>query len=69
MKPISGKEFCKVLERNGWSLLRIQGSHSIYGKLASDVRLSVPVHKNKVLKTGLFNHLARLAELTEKDLK
>ena len=69
MKPISGKEFCKVLERNGWTFLRIQGSHSIYGKLGSDVRLSVPVHKNKALKTGLFNHLMKLAELTEKDLK
>jgi hypothetical protein len=32
MKSVSGKEFAKVLERHGWSLLRIQGSHQIYGK-------------------------------------
>jgi predicted RNA binding protein YcfA (HicA-like mRNA interferase family) len=32
MKSISGKEFAKVLEQNGWILLRIQGSHHIYGK-------------------------------------
>lgn len=29
MKSVSGKEFTKVLERNGWVLLRIEGSHHI----------------------------------------
>jgi predicted RNA binding protein YcfA (HicA-like mRNA interferase family) len=69
MKPISGKELCKVLERNGWTLLRTQGSHLIYGKQGTGIRLSVPVHKNRALKTGLFNHLMKLAGLAEKDLK
>ena len=46
MKSVSGKEFAKVLERHGWSLLRVQGSHHIYGKAESDVRLSVPIHGN-----------------------
>jgi len=27
MKAVSGKEFAKLLERHGWSLLRVQGSH------------------------------------------
>jgi predicted RNA binding protein YcfA (HicA-like mRNA interferase family) len=30
MKSVSGKEFAKVLERKGWQLLRIQGSHHIF---------------------------------------
>ena len=68
MKSVSGKEFTKVLEREGWSLLRIQGSHHIYGKQGSNVRLSIPVHGNQTLKTGLLKHLMKLAELTEKDL-
>jgi predicted RNA binding protein YcfA (HicA-like mRNA interferase family) len=29
MKSLSGKEFAKILERQGWTLLRIQGSHHI----------------------------------------
>jgi len=29
MKAVSGKEFAKTLERRGWSLLRVQGSHHI----------------------------------------
>jgi predicted RNA binding protein YcfA (HicA-like mRNA interferase family) len=54
MKAIFGKDFAKILERNGWSLLRVQGSHHIYGKAGSDVRLSVPIHGNRPLKTGLL---------------
>jgi len=68
MKPISGKKFAKILERNGWQLLRIQGSHHIYGKAGIDIRLSVPVHKNQDLKLGLQNHFMKVAGLTEADL-
>lgn len=68
MKSVSGKEFIKILERRGWSLMRVQGSHYIYGKAGSEVRLSVPVHGNRALKTGLLKHLMKLAEISEDDL-
>jgi len=48
-------------------LLRISGSHHIYGNSGSIVRLSIPIHGNKPLKTGLLRHLAKLAELTDED--
>ena len=68
MKSLSGKELVKVLERNGWSLLRIQGSHYIYGKTGQEARISVPVHGNQPLKIGLLKHLMKQAGLSEKDL-
>lgn len=68
MKAVSGKEFTKILERYGWSLMRVQGSHHIYGKPGNDVRLSVPVHGNQNLKTGLLRHLMKLANITEADI-
>ncbi len=68
MKSVSGKEFAKALERHGWSLLRVQGSHHIYGKAGSDVRLSVPIHGNQTLKVGLLRHLMKMAGLSESDL-
>jgi predicted RNA binding protein YcfA (HicA-like mRNA interferase family) len=68
MKSISGKELAKILEKRGWNLLRVQGSHHIYGKTESDVRLSVPIHKNQTLKIGLLKHLLKQAALTEEDL-
>jgi predicted RNA binding protein YcfA (HicA-like mRNA interferase family) len=68
VRSVSGKEFVKVLERHGWSLLRVQGSHHIYGRVGSDVRLSIPVHGNQALKTGLLRHLMKMAGLSESDL-
>ncbi len=68
MKTVSGKELARVLERHGWSLLRVQGSHHIHGKTGSPIRLSIPIHGNAPIKTGLLRHLLKLAELTEDDL-
>lgn len=63
MKAMSGKDLARLLEHNGWRLLRIHGSHHIYGKLGSAVRLSVPIHGNQPLKTGLLKHLLKIAGL------
>ena len=42
MKSVSGKALCRVLEKNGWTLLRVTGSHHVYGHPGSPTRLSVP---------------------------
>ena len=68
MKQLSGKGLIKVLERHDWVLLRVHGSHHVYGKSGSTVRLPVPVHGNKPLKTGLANHLLKMAGLSEVDV-
>ena len=68
MKSISGKDFVKTLERHGWSLMRVNGSHHIYGKVGSVVRISVPIHGNQALKTGMLRHFMKLAGLSENDL-
>jgi len=41
VKAISGKDFAKILEKKGWVLKRIKGSHHIYMKEGSPVRISV----------------------------
>jgi predicted RNA binding protein YcfA (HicA-like mRNA interferase family) len=41
MKSVSGKEFARILEQHGWTVLRVQGSHHIYGKAGNDARLSL----------------------------
>jgi predicted RNA binding protein YcfA (HicA-like mRNA interferase family) len=68
MKTISGKDFCKLLERKGWVLARINGSHHIYTKQGTVYRISVPVHKNKDLKMGLLKSLMKTAEISENEL-
>ena len=69
MKSISGRDLAKLVERRGWKLLRVNGSHHIYGKAGSVVRLSIPIHANRPLKIGLLRHLAKLAEIPDEDLR
>jgi predicted RNA binding protein YcfA (HicA-like mRNA interferase family) len=68
MKVLSGSAFTRGIERRGWRLLRINGSHHVYGKPGTVVRLSVPIHGNKPLKVGLLRHLAKLAEIADDEL-
>jgi predicted RNA binding protein YcfA (HicA-like mRNA interferase family) len=68
VKAISGKSLCRVLERNGWELQRIKGSHHIYSKPGEPSILSVPVHGNRDLKVGTLRALLKAAGLTDHDL-
>ena len=68
MKTVSGRRFCRVLETRGWKLMRTRGSHRIYAKAGSDIRISVPVHRGTALKRGLQRHLMKLANIRESEL-
>ncbi len=68
MKSISGRALAQAVERRGWRLLRVNGSHHIYGKPGSVARLSIPIHGNRSLKRGLLRHLLKLAEIEESEL-
>ena len=68
MKAISGKDFAKLLEKKGWKLRRVSGSHHIYVKEGTSVRLSVPIHGNKLLKIGLLKHFMKVAGIRENEL-
>lgn len=68
MKSISGKALCKVVERNGWLLKRVTGSHHIYAKKGTRVILSIPVHSNRDLPVGTLRNLLKDAGLSEEDL-
>ncbi len=68
MKAISGKEFAKLLEKKGWVLLRVSGSHHIYVKEGTSIRISVPIHGNRPLKIGLLRHFMKVAGINENEL-
>ena len=68
MKAVSGKEFAKILERHGWILMRTHGSHHIYGKQDSVVRISIPINGIRPVKIGLLQHFLKMAGLKEADL-
>ncbi len=68
MKSISGKKFAILLESRGWTLLRVNGSHHIFGKPGNAQRISVPIHRNKALKTGLLKHFLKVSGISEDEL-
>jgi predicted RNA binding protein YcfA (HicA-like mRNA interferase family) len=63
VKALSGKDFALLLESHGWALRRVNGSHHVYSKAGSQVRISVPIHGNRSLKIGLQRHPMKLAGL------
>jgi predicted RNA binding protein YcfA (HicA-like mRNA interferase family) len=68
VKAVPGKDFAKQLEKNGWKLRRITGSHHIYTKEGNPARLSVPIHGNNPLKIGLLRHLMKIARIEENEM-
>ncbi len=68
MKSISGKKLCQVVEKFGWQLKRITGSHHIYTKDDKDTILVIPVHGNRDLPVGTLKKILKDAELTENDI-
>jgi predicted RNA binding protein YcfA (HicA-like mRNA interferase family) len=69
VKPVSGKDFARLLERNGWELRRVNGSHHIYAKAGSVERISVPIHGNTPLKSGLLRYLMKVAGIGADELR
>lgn len=68
MRSVGGKWFSRILEGHGSTLPGVHGSHHIYGRPGSIVRLSVAIHGNKPLKSGLLKRPLKMAGLGEDDL-
>ena len=68
MKQVSGKALATAVQRKGWSLARVKGSHHIFVMPGRRERIVVPVHDNRPLKIGLLRALMKIAELEESDL-
>lgn len=58
---MSGKELVRRLEKAGWKLDRVNGSHHVMAK--DNVTVSIPVHANRDLGSGLLNKLLKEAGL------
>jgi len=68
MKSISGKKLCKIVEKKGWILKKITGSHHIYEKTNENKIISIPVNRNQDLKLGTLKSIMKIAQLSEDDL-
>ncbi len=68
MKQVTGKQLARAVEKHGWWLARVQGSHHIFKKSGQRERVVIPIHGNRPLKIGLLKSQMKIAGLTEADL-
>lgn len=61
---IKGQKLIKVLEKKGFKLNRINGSHHILIHPEKHITLSVPVHKGKTLGKGITLSIIKDAGIT-----
>jgi predicted RNA binding protein YcfA (HicA-like mRNA interferase family) len=65
MKKITmtSKEVIKLLEKNGWSEARQNGSHKIFRHTENPNNVSVPVHSGKDIPIGTLKSILKIAGL------
>lgn len=68
MKQVSGKELARLIQRKGWTLSRVKGSHHIFVMQGRRERIVIPIQGNQPLKIGLLQSLMKIADLTEADV-
>lgn len=68
MKQVSGRELARLVQKRGWQLARVNGSHHVFTLAGRRERIVIPIHGNQPLKTGLLRSLMKIAGLAESDL-
>jgi predicted RNA binding protein YcfA (HicA-like mRNA interferase family) len=68
LKQITGKELAKAIQRRGWQLARIKGSHHIFLKDGRRERIVIPIHGSHPLKIGLLRALMKIADLEDDEV-
>jgi predicted RNA binding protein YcfA (HicA-like mRNA interferase family) len=68
VKQVSGKDLCRAVQRKGWTLARIKGSHHVFTKEGRQERIVIPVHGNHPLKIGLLRAQMKIAGLSENEI-
>jgi predicted RNA binding protein YcfA (HicA-like mRNA interferase family) len=67
-RRIRGKELISILQRLGFAVTRIKGSHHFL-KHADGRCTTVPVHSGEEIGTGLLSKILRDVELTKEELE
>ena len=64
LKVLSSKEVCKILEQNGFQVVRQKGSHIVMQKKAGETTITVPVPNHSEIKIGTLQSIIRQSKLS-----
>jgi predicted RNA binding protein YcfA (HicA-like mRNA interferase family) len=68
LPPLTPQKIIKILEKKGFVLDRIKGSHHIYYQPATKRRVVVPLHKRDLPK-GTLLEILKQAGISKEELK
>lgn len=68
LPAISGKRVAQALERNGFALSHVRGSHRYLRKPDGSGLVVIPVHGNRDLPAGTLHSILRQADIDAEDL-
>ena len=68
MKQVSGKELARAVQKKGWIIVRIKGSHHVFTLTGRPERIVIPIHGNQPLKIGLLRSQMKIAGLVDDDM-
>ena len=63
LRKYSGRDICKVLERNGFINVRQRGSHIVMQKKTALSTITVPVPNHREIKIGTLQAIIRQSKL------
>jgi predicted RNA binding protein YcfA (HicA-like mRNA interferase family) len=61
LPAVSGKQVIAALEKEGWYVKRVRGSHHVLRHPDIPDAIPVPVHANRVIKRGTLASILRTA--------
>jgi predicted RNA binding protein YcfA (HicA-like mRNA interferase family) len=68
LKRVTGRQLVRILERIGWHVDRVRGSHHIMrSAVRPKVTLSVPVHGRRTLPIGTLSSILRDAGISDEE--
>lgn len=64
---VSARKLIKVLQKKGFVLHRVRGSHHVFIRKSDQLSISVPVHAGHDLGRGITHSILRDAEITPEE--
>ena len=66
---LSGADICRILEKNGFILVRQKGSHMIMQKKVDDTTITVPVPNHSEIKIGTLLSIIRQSRVSRDEFE
>lgn len=64
LPAVSGKQVIAALEKDGWYVKRVRGSHHVLRHPSISDAIPVPVHGNRPIKRGTLASILRAAGMS-----